>query len=599
MKKQFTFLLIFASVLFFTSSCAKLLPPEESKPSPDPLEVHGGKVNYSLSVILPPKAIRKGYVYTLKNFYVYGAEEKEVGSTSLKGEEYPNSKKEQSKKSADFSFDYEASMKRGELQAHFSMTKVANNKTKEAEERITIGSGVITTSELVQPTYETAYTFHGYNDQEELIPNEISFYFAQNSAKLSRAETKREEVGAFNAFIASKNTTRKVNVTGMHSPEGRESVNTELASMRANAIEEWYRERMKKYDYKDTADSIRFQKTSVIRDWKEFREMLREYEGLSEEEKDKMLEVVNGGGTFEDKETALKELSGYGKIFKNVYPSLRTAQTAAMSVKEKRTKAEIMSYTQQIAMDSMSTDSLSHEELLYGAENTPLLSEKVSIYRAATKQKGSGAAHNNLGATLLTQAAQEKDTNVRNQLIEEASTQLEIATKTGEASAEITTNLAVAYLLQGNSERAYTSLEEASSKSPSEETKMRINAIKGALEVQKGMYDAALSSLNAASSSFEVMYNKGLTILLKKDYPQAEETFSKAVEMSMQEEAQGYNSTTRARLHYCLAISLARQDKREGILENLKKAVEADSSLKERAISDLEFRNYSDIVRQL
>ena len=598
MKKQFTFLLTLVAVFFFVTSCAKLLSPEEAKPSPDPLEVHGGKISYSLSVMLPPKAVHKGHVYTLKNFYVYGAQEKEVGSTSLKSEEYPNSKKEPSKKSAEFSFDYEPAMERGELQAHFSMTKVANNKTKEAPERITIGSGVITTSELVQPTYEVAYTFHGYNDQEELIPNEISFYFDQSSARLSRADMRRDEVEDFDAFIANRNTTRTVSITGMHSPEGRESINTELAPARADVIETWYRERMKKYDYKDMGEEIRFQKTPVVRNWTAFREMLRTYEDISQEEKDKMLEVVTGGGTFEDKELALQNLPGYKKVFKDVYPSLRVAQTTAMSVKKKKTKAEILAYTKQIVMDSMSMDSLSHEELLYGAANTPLLREKIAIYRVATKQKGSGAVHNNLGAVLLTQAAQEKDVASRNQLIEEAGTQLEIATKTGEASAEITTNLAVAHLLQGNNEGAYASIQEAASKNPSTETTMRINAIKGALEVQKGLYDAAISSLNSACCGLEVTYNKGLALLLKKDYPQADETFKKATEVSMKE-AQAQNSTTRARMYYCTAISLARQGTQEGILENLKSAVEADASLKERAISDLEFRNYSEIVRQL
>ena len=209
-------------------------------------------------------------------------------------------------------------------------------------------------------------------------------------------------------------------------------------------------------------------------------------------------------------------------------------------------------------------------------------------------------AHNNLSAVLLSEATQEQNTDMRNLLIEEASMHLETAIKAGAKAAEITANLAVAYLLQGNNERAYESLQEASNMNPSPETVQRINAVRGAIEVQKGMYDEALSSLSAATNSLEVHYNKGLTTLLKKDFAQADAIFSMAMQMVEQSsEGKMHSPRTRARLHYCMAISLARQGNRENLLEHLQSAVALDPSLKERAISDLEFRNYSDIAQQL
>lgn len=597
MKKQ---VILYVFVLFLAASCAKLMPPEGVKPNPEPLEVHGGKISYAYSVVLPPKALPKGHEYQVKNFYLYSSQEKEVGTVSLKSEDYAESKTKPSKKDANFSFDYEPAMLRGELQLEASMTKVATGKTKTLPERMKIGVGVITTSELIQPTYEAAYAFHGYNDQEELIPNEVSFYFAKNSAQLTRAERRKKKAKVFDAFIASRMPTRTVDITGMHSPEGPESINTRLAPKRAEAIETWYRKRMDRYDYKEVADQIEFQKSAIVRNWEAFRQLLREFESISEESKAKMLEIVNGGGTFEDKEKALQEVKGYRKVYSKLYPSLRIAQAIAMSVKEKKPNAEIIVSAQQIAAGNLPADALSQEELLYGAAKTPLLEEKEAIYRAATKQHDSWMSHNNLGAVLLSQAAQEQDQSARNQLIEKASTQLEIATTAGATAAEITTNLAVVYLLQGNTERAYTTLEEASKQEPSEETTSRINALKGALEAQQGNYEAATASLSTAAASHETRYNKGLVALLKKDYPQAETAFKEAQAAFEEAGEESYaKNLTHARLHYCIAILKARQNTREGILEHLQKAIESDPSLKERAISDLEFRNYSEIVGQL
>ena len=587
-------------MLLFSVSCAKLLPPDSVATNPDPLEVHGGKVDYSISVVLPPKSLRKGYTYTLHNFYVYGGQEKKGESVTLNSIDYPESKKQQSKKSANLSLDYDPVMNKGELQVQFMMTKVSSGKTKQSEERLTVASGLIMTSSLIQPTYDAAYADHGYNDQEELIPNEISFYFAQKSATLSQVELRQSRVKTFDAFIADKNVTRSVNITGMHSPEGQEMVNSELAPNRADVIEAWYRKRLKKYDYKEMADSIRFQKNAVVEDWTPFRELLRDYEGVSEEQKSSMLDVVNGGGTFADKEEELQKLPGYQKVFRNLYPSLRVAKAAAMTIKEKRPNAEIIAYAKQIGAGNMPADSLTHEELLYGAAKNPVLDEQVVIYRAAIQQKGSWEAYNNLGAVLLHKAAVEQDQNTRNKLIEEATAQLELANKSGGQNAETAINLAVVYLLQGNSERAYTTLTEVASQNPSSNASQRLNAIKGALEAQQGDYEKALSTLNGAVPSKEVHYNKGVILLLQKNFSEADAAFQQLKEMFVKEGEEQYaKDPTHARLHYAIAVSLARQGVREGMLDHLQKASAGDPVLKERAVSDLEFRNYADIVRQL
>ena len=45
----------------------------------------------------------------------------------------------------------------------------------------------------------------------------------------------------FEAFIAHKNITRTVTITGTHSPEGTERINSKLSNDRAAVIEKYYR----------------------------------------------------------------------------------------------------------------------------------------------------------------------------------------------------------------------------------------------------------------------------------------------------------------------------------------------------------------------
>ena len=87
------------------------------------------------------------------------------------------------------------------------------------------------------------------------------------------------------AFIASKNATSTVTVTGTHSPEGAERINSRLSPDRAAAIESYYRKQMDKYDYQQQANEIKFILKPVIRDWNEFKTALASYDGITSEQK--------------------------------------------------------------------------------------------------------------------------------------------------------------------------------------------------------------------------------------------------------------------------------------------------------------------------
>ena len=169
-----------------------------------------------------------------------------------------------------------------------------------------------------------------------------------------RTSEKRSDRGEnFDAFLAEKNVTRTVTITGTHSPEGAERINSSLSQNRAEAIQKYYDAQMRKYDYQDMADEINFILKPVVEDWSEFQEYMADYDGISDEDKAQMMNIINGSGTFEEKEDALHKVPSYNKVFRDIYPKLRTAKTEVLTVMDKKTDAEIAALSRQLVAGSV------------------------------------------------------------------------------------------------------------------------------------------------------------------------------------------------------------------------------------------------------
>jgi tetratricopeptide (TPR) repeat protein len=576
MKKLF-YAIAFFGILTF-SGCAlnqmvKLAQDQNLTVTPNPLEVHADTVSFEMSANLPVKMLKKGKVYTLNTFYKYGESESTLEPMQFKADDYPSADTQQPKASKTYSMVYTPAMKSGTLEVQGVASDPKNGKTKEST-RLTVAPGVITTSKLVMPVYYAAYADHGYNNQEELIPTKVNFFFDQGRSTMKYSEQRSDRGKKLNAFIAAKNATRTVTVTGTHSPEGAERINSTLAKDRAKSIESYYRSQMKKYDYKGMADSIQFITKDVIQDWKAFKDSLALYTGIESEAKSAYLDIVNGAGSFEEKEDQLHKLSTYNKVLRELYPKLRTAKTEILTVKEKKTDAEISVLAKQIADGTASADTLSEQELLYSATLTPSLKEKEAIYLAATKKSGSWVAHNNLGAVYIAMAIEGDAESAA-----KAKAQLEIAANKN-AAAQVHANLGSVALMEGNAYKAYDHLKMATG--GSSEMTQGVNGVKGSAEIMMASYAAAVSSTSAAENTAVNLFNKGLAQVLNKDYQNALTSFKEATE---KDSAMGI-------AFYGAAIASARLGQDEGVVKNLKSAVTATPSLKGDALEDLEFAKY-------
>ena len=558
-------------------SMVKLAKQQNLQVTPNPLEVHKDTVNYSFSANLPVKMLKKGTVYTLNSFYKYGESELALDPIAFKAEDFPNSGTEQPKVTKAFSFPYKDAYKVGTLEVEGVASK--GTKTKKTE-RLPVATGIITTSKLVQNSYYAAFADHGYNNQEELNPIIIpDFLFERGKSVLRTSEMKSDKAKQLDAFIASKNVTRTVTITGTHSPEGLERINSKLSEERAKAIEKYYRAQMKKYDYKGKADSIKFILKPIVDDWTEFKNALAAYGGITSDEKTEYLDIVNGGGSFEEQEKGLKRLKTYNKVFKDVYPGLRAAKTEILTLKAKKSDAEMSVLAKQISKGEASADALSVEELMYAASLTPSLEEKAAIYEAATKKGAYWNAHNNLGATYIAQAIENPAR--ANELADKASAQLELAAKIKETP-EVNANLASISLWKGNPWKAYSQASKALN-GASGDLARGVNGVKGASEIYMANYDAAVRSESSATDTDVNLFNKGLAQVLTKDYANAATSFADA----------SRKNSNYALAYYGAAVAAARSGSGDAVVSNLTNAVKIDPNLKAKALTDLEFTKFA------
>ena len=570
------------------NSMMKMAKDQQLTVDPDPLEVHADKVNFEISAVLPVKMLKPNLTYSVEASYDYAGKSAKFDEIKFVANEFPNRDTQQPRVSEKFEMPYDSEMDKGSLTIVGWGINDKNGKKKGPTEKMEIAKGLIVTSQLVKPAYYGAYVSYDYKDEtvngwtpdEELEPTNVNFYFLQGSSVLRSSEKKSDRGKFFQAFIAEKNVTRTVTITGTHSPEGSERINSDLSKNRAEKIEDYYGQMMDRYDYKGAAESIKFVLKPVVEDWTEFKTALEKYDGIDQAAKSEILNIVNGSGSFENKEDALHKLSSYKKVFKDLYPDLRAAKTEILTVIVKRTDAEISVLAKQIAEGKISADKLSYGELAYAAYLTPSLKEKAAIYEATVKTYDNWAAHNNLGAVYLNMAIEgEGDMNSN---IEKAVTQLEISLNK-KNSAYAKGNVGSAELMQGNAEKAYASVSDAVSMNPPSKIIYGFNGTKGSIEIMMAKYSDAVKSLSSAADNADNIFNKGLAQVLAKDYQNAIITFD---ELSSKD-------SDYAMAYYGAAIASSRLGKSSDVTDNIKKAVNSDPELKSKAAGDLEFAKFA------
>ena len=596
--KNFNILKLSLVVLILVSACnplkkmIKLSEQQQINVNPNPIELAGSKVSFNVESTLPKGMLPKGTSYTL-NFDFEG---NDVGSIEFKASDYPNSLSSVTKTTKTLSVPYNSSTMGGavgKLNVKGTAKVVATGKSLDTKSSA-LADGVNRTITLTRATnLPTPTAYPGYTDAEETEVTTVDFYFNQGSSYLRGSEKKSDRGEQFSAFVAEKNLTKGVNVTGAHSPEGSTKVNESLASKRANTIEKYYRAEMDRYDYKGEAQEIGFNLVPVVENWDALRRALRASTSLSQTDRTQIAAIINGGGSFVDKEKSLSKLSSYKTLMKEVYPDLRTAKTEVTTVIEKKPNNEILAIAQNIVSGEASSDALTHGELLFAAGLTPDLNEKASIYGAAVKWGGTWQAHNDFGAVHIMLAKEEEEgSETQLKLLEAAKTQLDISNTKNE-NAEAHLNLAAIAALNYDWDLAYEHVLNAE-KLDLSQSRDDMTLSKGTLSIPLGEYERAMSLLNGLSNNGWATYRRGILKVMTGDL-----TGAKSDMASVRKYLSDNNITENGGIDYANAIISAREGDSTGVTSNLKNALSKndDGSLKERLVNDVEFSNYSDAVK--
>ena len=290
-------------------------------------------------------------------------------------------------------------------------------------------------------------------------------------------------------------------------------------------------------------------------DWEGFQELVSQ---SNIQDKDVILRVLSMYKDPEERETQIKNMSAvFKELAETILPELRRARLTMNYEIIGRSDEQI------VAQFGSDASKLSVEELLYGA-NLSTVSNKEAWYQKASQlYPNDYRAYNNLGML----AYQNGDMSAAENYFNKA--------KSLKADApEVNANLALIELGKGNVSAAETNLGKAAGA-------QGFNEASAALNIAKGSYQQAASAASGVKSN-----TAALAQILNKDYAGAKSTLAGVAKKD------AYTS-------YLLAIVAARTNDAAGVNSNLKEAVSKDSSLKGRAVKDLEFAQYKSAVESL
>lgn len=527
--------------------------------TPNPIEMHGDSVQFSVSGKFSPKLFQKKVTLTLTPVVKYAGGEKALKPVVLVGEKATApGQKIAYKTGGTFSyssekFAFEPGMRNAkvELRGEGSVKK----KTKKFN-GVELADGTMATSLLVRNDEKPMMAKDAF---VKIVPSNQSthIYYVINQSVVRPSEMNSEEMKNINAFIKNNLSSsfyefKGISVSAYASPDGETDKNENLAKDRANSgssamMKEFQKNKDKNITFGKSKDQ--FQVGTTKEDWEGFKSLM---EQSTMADKDLILRVLTMYNDPDQRRKEIKNLSKtYTELADKVLPKLRRAEITLNVDKKSRTDAQIST----LAVSS--PDSLSVEELLYAASLTTDMNTQGQIYRSAEKQFASDwRTSNNLGCILLMQ----------NKVAEAGDAFKRAEKATGGASQPaVANNLGIIEAKNGNRAAAMELYKKAGSGA---ETKYNM----GILEVRNGKYSDAVADFGDFKG-----HNKALAQLLSGSPGSVKETIDASNEKDM------------AYSFYLKAVSNARQGNTSEVISNLKTAIEKDGALKAYAKDDVEF----------
>jgi hypothetical protein len=466
----------------------------------------------------------------------------------------------------------------------------------EPEERKVLTKGVVTTPLLAkigkvnpnEPIPDVGlYIPTGTAAMDLSRSGDFEVLFKPGSSKLDLSTSNKDAIENLGNFITENPNIVKLRITGIQSPEVAEGKTSKLGNDRAAEV----------FRYLAASDFMMRDSLTEVKsrwnDWFDFRLLLRDDIRISTQQKDEYYSILLSGSEFVDQAAQLNKVAGFSEISRSLFPRLRAVKIEI----EAKSLPGLDQYQsmelRKILDENRIGKSLDLREWAIAGEFSPRLQDKEAIYSKMTELFRSAFPYNNLAVVKMRQAQRTLDPEVKEKLWEEANGLLIQASRL-ETSPYVLHNQGQILTLKGEYWEAYKKLSDASvlSKDPNF---LKINeSLRGALDVIRGDYRLATLRFDYPYSDAKDFFNKGLAYYLAKDYGSASLSFEESV---IADRNYGYG-------YYGLAMIAAKSAQKEVAIIHLKKAIDSNELIYQRALIDPVFEEirseqaFFDIFRQ-
>jgi len=537
--------------------------------NPNPLEMHGDNVKFSVVVNVPEKGLNK----KVKAEITPKLGNTAIGTWVLQGEKITgNGQTITFKPGGSATFDlevpYRADMEATDLKITGKVIKGTKEKGDIPETKI--ADGTIITPLLVRKDFKMLF-------EKDAIVRETSkttaaiINFDKAKSVVKPNELKDKDILDLLAWLQSVESNPKIQITsidikGYASPDGVEDKNDNLSNERTVAARLAIVDLMKKSKMLTWADPTKYTIEGKGEDFEGFKEQLKVTTTINEADKNLFIRILEMTKDPVQREKDMINLGkSYTELEKDVFPKIRRAVITVNYKELGLTDEEIMTAAKN------NPSSLGIEELLFAGAKVNELNEKAAIYEAAASTHSSDyRAHNNLGAVLYLQNR-----------MPDAKRSLEKANSLKDNSAS-KNNLSGIAMIDGDRSNARKLLNQSKGNNL-DAGNVVFGYNSAALDILDGNY------ASAESNSKENSFNKALAYVLQNKLAEAKSTLA---------------NITGADVDYLKAIIAARGGEgSDAVVNNLKNAFAKDSSLKAKAAKDREFiklfsdSNFSSAVR--
>jgi tetratricopeptide (TPR) repeat protein len=531
--------------------------------TPKPLEEKADSVAFTISGKYPAKLFAKKATLTITPVLKYnGGGEKALEPVTLLGEKaVGNGQKISYEKggtySKTFSTVYEPGMKNCKLEIR---AKGAVKKKEKEFKGMEIADGTIITPLLVRNDEKGIFAKDAFVKTAPV--NQVThIYYTINQSNVRAEEMKSEEMKNVSKFIMENLHNpwydfKGIEVSAYASPDGETDKNEHLAQDRAKTATDAMVGMFKKHENKKVTfgkTKEQYKTVTTREDWEGFKAAMQ---ASNMKDKDLVLRVLTMYNDPDQRRKEIKNLAAtYKELAEEILPKLRRAEISIEVDKKSRTDEMITRLT------TTHPDSLSIEELLYGATLTTDVNTKLSIYQSAEKQYSTDwRASNNLGVAYLL-----------NNKVDDAKAAFDRASKNANNNPIVMNNTGIIYAKQGDRKTAMDYYNKASGAGA------EVNYNKGIMNIRDGKYSDAVSNFGTYQG-----FNLALAQLLNGNPESVNGTIDASNEKDM------------AMSFYLKAIASARKGDATGGMAFLKTATDKDASLKAAAKDDCEFLKWRD-----